>query len=318
MEGPLDVIQLHQAGFTNAVACLGTSVSELQLQLLRRHGMKHLLIALDGDSAGQSATEKLIEQLQPQLVAGGLSASVVQLPEGQDADGLIRSQGPTAVEGLIASAQHWLEWRLDRLLAPLAAESASPSLGTLQAVEQVGQALIEQLPDGVLRRSAEQRLNQSLQGQSDQTAAIQAKHQSIAALIEPCAATARQRAEHRALRLFIHAPECRDLLGCLSLQDPVCRGAMEWLSSLALVAVDGSITSMALQLADQLPGALAAVISQAVTAAPEVIAVLRREPQAELEAVLNVLEPMHAQPAALLPAGDSQVSQLGDETPELG
>ena len=310
VEGPLDVIQLHQAGFCNAVACLGTSVSELQLQLLRRQGMKHLLIALDGDSAGQAATERLIEQLQPQLVAGGLSASVVQLPEGQDADGLIRNQGPTAVEGLIASARHWLEWRLDQLLAPLAADSASPSLETLQAVEQAGQVLIEQLPDGVLRRSAEQRLNTALQGQSDQTAAIQAKPQSITALIEPCAATARQRAEHRALRLFIHEPECRDLLGCLSLQDPACRVAMEWLCSLALVAVDGSIASMALQLVDQLPGALAAVISQAVTAAPEVIAVLRREPQAELEAVLNVLEPMHAEPAALLPAGDSQASQV--------
>ena len=64
--------------------------------------MKHLLIALDGDSAGQAATERLIEQLQPQLVAGGLSASVVQLPEGQDADGLLRSQGASAIEGLIA------------------------------------------------------------------------------------------------------------------------------------------------------------------------------------------------------------------------
>ena len=38
VEGPLDVIQLHQAGFTNAVACLGTSVSELQLQLLSARG----------------------------------------------------------------------------------------------------------------------------------------------------------------------------------------------------------------------------------------------------------------------------------------
>jgi DNA primase len=102
VEGPLDVIQLHQAGFTHAVACLGTSVSELQLQLLRRQGMKHLLIALDGDGAGQAATDRLIAQLQPQLVAGGLSASVVQLPEGQDADGLLRAQGPTALEGLIA------------------------------------------------------------------------------------------------------------------------------------------------------------------------------------------------------------------------
>ena len=294
VEGPLDVIQLHQAGFTHAVACLGTSVSDLQLQLLRRQGMKQLLIALDGDNAGQAATERLIEQLQPQLVAGGLSASVVQLPQGQDADGLLRGQGASTVEGLIASARHWLEWRLDRLLAPLAAETASPSLETLQAVEQTGQALIEQLPDGVLRRSAEQRLNTALMGQSDQTAATQAKPQSIAALIEPCAATARQRAENRALRLFIHAPECRDLLGCLSLQDSACRLALEWLSSLALVAVDGSIASMALQLVGELPGAVGAAIAQAVDPGPDVVALLQRDPQAELQALLEVFEPISA------------------------
>jgi DNA primase len=292
VEGPLDVIQLHQDGFTHAVACLGTSVSQLQLQLLRHQGMRQLLIALDGDGAGQAATERLLEHLQPQLVAGGLSASVVQLPEGQDADGLIRSQGPTAIEGLITSARHWLEWRLDRLLAPLATSQGEPALETLQAIEQAGQALMEQLPDGVLRRSAEQRLNTALQGQSDLTAATQAKVQSIAALIEPCAATARQRAEHRALRLFIHAPECRELLQCLALQDPACRLALEWLSSLALVAVDGSIASMALKLAGELPRAVGAAIAQAAEPGLDVIGVLQREPQVELQALLDALEPV--------------------------
>jgi hypothetical protein len=254
--------------------------------------MKHLLIALDGDSAGQAATERLIKQSQPQLVAGGLSASVVQLPEGEDADGLLRAQGTTALEGLIASARHWLEWRLDRLLAPLATSAGEPALETLQAIEQAGQALMEQLPDGVLRRSAEQRLNTALQGQSDLTAATQAKVQSIAALIEPCAATARQRAEHRALRLFIHAPECRELLQCLALQDPACRLALEWLSSLALVAVDGSIASMALKLAGELPRAVGAAIAQAAEPGLDVIGVLQREPQVELQALLDALEPV--------------------------
>ncbi|MFM7311832.1 MAG: CHC2 zinc finger domain-containing protein, partial [Cyanobium sp.] len=77
VEGPLDVIQLHQAGFTHAVACLGTSVSALQLQLLQRHGLKQLLIALDGDSAGRAASERLLLQLQAQLVRGELGVSVL-------------------------------------------------------------------------------------------------------------------------------------------------------------------------------------------------------------------------------------------------
>jgi hypothetical protein len=206
---------------------------------------------------------------------------------------------------LIASARHWLEWRLDRLLAPLATSKSEPALETLQAIEQAGQALVEQLPDGVLRRSAEQRLNQALQGQSDQTAAIQAKPQSIAALIEPCTATARQRAEHRALRLFIHATECRELLGCLSLQDPACRVAMEWMSSLALVAVDGSIASMALQLVGELPGAVGGAIAQAVDPGPDVIALLQRDPQVELQALLEVLEPVDREHPELSLSGES-------------
>jgi len=290
VEGPLDVIQLHQAGlFTNAVACLGTSVSELQLQLLRRQGMKHLLIALDGDSAGQSATEKLIEQLQPQLVAGGLSASVVQLPEGQDADGLIRSQGASAIESLIAGAQHWLEWRFDRLLAPLTASTGEASLETLQAVERDGRALVEQLPDGVLRRSAEQRLDLALRDSGEQSTGT---FPSAIAVLEPFAATARRRAERRALRLFVYAAECRTLLQCLTFRDPACREAMEWLGSLALVAMDDSIAAMAQELAGQLHGAVATEVNLAATPKPDVIAVLQREPQEELQALLDLLEPV--------------------------
>jgi DNA primase len=224
VEGPLDVIQLHQSGFTNAVACLGTSVSELQLQLLRRQGMKHLLIALDGDRAGQAATEKLLEQLQPQLVAGGLSASVVQLPDGQDADGLLCNQGPIAIEALIAGARHWLEWRFDRLLAPLTASTGEASLETLQAVERDGRALVDQLPDGVLRRSAEQRLDLALRASGEQSTGT---FPSAIAVLEPFAATARRRAERRALRLFVYAAECRALLQCLTFRDPACREAME-------------------------------------------------------------------------------------------
>jgi DNA primase len=289
VEGPLDVIQLHQAGFTNAVACLGTSVSEIQLQLLRRHGMKHLLIALDGDGAGQAATEKLIEQLQPQLVAGGLSASVVQLPEGEDADGLIRSQGSSAIEGMIAGARHWLEWRFDRLLAPVTASTGEASLETLQAVERDGRALVEQLPDGVLRRSAEQWLDLALRARGEQESGTL---HPPAVVGDPGAATARRRAERRALRLFLHAPECRELLQCLKLRDPACRAAMEWLGSLALVAMDRPMAAMALELSSRVPGAVGAELTQAAASSPDVISVLQRELQAELEAVLDLLEPV--------------------------
>jgi hypothetical protein len=251
--------------------------------------MKHLLVALDGDRAGQAATEKLLEQLQAEVVAGGLSASVVRLPDGQDADGLLRSNGSPAIEGLIAGARHWLEWRFDRVLAPLSMSTGEASLETLQAVERDGKTLVEQLPDGVLRRSAEQRLDLALRGSDEQGTGVLP---TAFAAVEPCDASVRRRAERRALRLFVHAPESRELLQCLTFQDPACRAAMEWLGSLAVVAVDGAIAPMALQLAGQLQGAVGAALAQAAEPGADVIGVLKREPQAELQAVLDQLEPM--------------------------
>jgi DNA primase len=290
VEGPLDVIQLHQAGFTQAVACLGTSVSALQLQIMQRHGMKHLLVALDGDSAGQAATERLLLQLQPELMRGQLSASVVPLPEGQDPDGLLRQQGAGALEGLLASAQHWLEWRLDRLLAPVAQAVGRSDLQALQVIEREGQALLQQLPEGVLRQRAEQRLAQAF----DSTAGAGSSNPPLVAPLAPGmdASTARQRAERRVLRLFIHSPQCRELLRCLALQDPACRIALEWLNNLAAIAVDGAIVAMAQRLSFQLPATLGAVISQAATPGTEVAALLQKDPHGELHVLLDLLEPM--------------------------
>ena len=74
-------------------------------------------------------------------------------------------------------------------------------------------------------------------------------------------------------------------------QDPVCRVALDWLSSLAVVAVDGAIAWMAHRMAGELPRAVGSVIAQAAELGPEVIAVLEREPQAELQGFLDVLEP---------------------------
>jgi hypothetical protein len=187
---------------------------------------------------------------------------------------------------------HWLEWRLERLLVPLTVLNSGCEipLEILQAVERDGQALIKQLSDGVLRRTAEQRLEQALQSQDP--GQPNSKPRAVPALLEAAAGNPRQRAERRVLRLYVHAPECRELLQCLSLQDPACRVALDWLINLAVLAVDGAIAGMALQLAAQLSGAVGAVLAQAAAPGPEVIAVLKREPQAELQALLDALEPV--------------------------
>ena len=98
VEGPLDVIRLHQAGFSNAVAAMGTVLTLEQLQLLRRRGARRLLVLFDGDGAGTRATGKLIAGLRSAVISSGLELAVVALPTGTDPDGLIRSQGPDALQ----------------------------------------------------------------------------------------------------------------------------------------------------------------------------------------------------------------------------
>ena len=83
MEGPLDVIQLHQAGFSNAVAATGTALTLEQLQLLQRRGARRLLVVFDGDGAGRRATGKLIAGLRSAVIGSGLELAVVELPSRQ-------------------------------------------------------------------------------------------------------------------------------------------------------------------------------------------------------------------------------------------
>jgi hypothetical protein len=208
---------------------------------------------------------------------------------------------------LLASAQHWLEWRLDRLLAPLTAAGALPALATLQAIERDGQALVQQLPEGVLRQRGVQRLAQALQAPAGWVASAATRSQPLQ--LPLAALTARQRAERRVLRLFIHAPACRELLSCLALQDPACRVALEWLRNLALVAADGAISTLALQLAEHVTGAAGALIAQAAAPGPDVIAVLQREPQAELQVLLDGLEPVVPQVPVAAPGAVTKRQQ---------
>ena len=162
VEGPLDVIQLHQAGLDNAVAALGTAVTLEQLQRLQRSGTRRLWLAYDGDSAGANATARLIGIARPLLLRGELDLLVVPFPPGEDPDSLLRSQGVSGLRACLAQGRHWLHWELDRLLAEL--QHDPDDLSALQHCERKGAELLAQLPPGALRRKAEQRLREALGG----------------------------------------------------------------------------------------------------------------------------------------------------------
>ncbi|QFU17216.1 DNA primase [Microvirga thermotolerans] len=102
-EGYVDVIALTVAGFPNAVAPLGTALTEEQLALLWRMADEPIL-CFDGDKAGRRAAYRALEIALPNLSAGK-SLRFALLPEGQDPDDLVRSGGPAAIERVIATAR---------------------------------------------------------------------------------------------------------------------------------------------------------------------------------------------------------------------
>jgi DNA primase len=106
-EGYMDVIALAAAGFENAVAPLGTAVTEDQLALMWRVADEPV-IALDGDQAGQKAADRLVDLALPML-APGKSLRFCILPEGRDPDDLIRAEGPAAMRRVLDAARPLVE-----------------------------------------------------------------------------------------------------------------------------------------------------------------------------------------------------------------
>ena len=100
VEGYMDVIALHQAGINEAVASLGTSVTEKHLQKLWRSG-EEIIICLDGDNAGQRASRRLIDIALP-LIAYDKKISFVTLPNSKDPDEVIKSEGIELFNKLLA------------------------------------------------------------------------------------------------------------------------------------------------------------------------------------------------------------------------
>lgn len=94
VEGYMDVISLHEAGFGEAVAPLGTALTEEQVKLLWRMADEPVL-CFDGDGAGRRAAFRAVETVLPML-APGRSVRFAFLPGGLDPDDLVREKGPQA------------------------------------------------------------------------------------------------------------------------------------------------------------------------------------------------------------------------------
>ncbi len=112
VEGYMDAIACHEAGFTETVATMGTALTTHHVELLRRR-TDRLVLAFDADSAGLAAATRSTELFRQ----AELDVRVLTLPEGMDPDNVIREKGANAFRELADSALPMIEWELDRALS---------------------------------------------------------------------------------------------------------------------------------------------------------------------------------------------------------
>ncbi len=173
VEGYMDVIGLHQAGFENAVSSMGTALSKAQLRQLKRYS-RAIVLALDADTAGDRATLRGLEvarqaldrEPDPVFAARGLvryegrldaELRVITLPEGQDPDEVVE-QNPEAWSRLIEGARTVVDYVMDVLSVDLDLEDAKHKA---RVAEQM-MPLIEDVADPIEREAYRQKLARRL------------------------------------------------------------------------------------------------------------------------------------------------------------
>ena len=172
VEGYMDAIAAHQAGFANAVASMGTALTERQVALIRRL-TGQVTMALDQDEAGQQATLRSLESswhiYQSRVAGQSRGATLLQrpelpeiriaaLPDGQDPDEVIR-RSPEEFSRLLADARPLIQFVIEALAARLPVDGPE---GKAQVVESVF-PLIAAVPDAIRQDYYFQMLAERLQ-----------------------------------------------------------------------------------------------------------------------------------------------------------
>lgn len=106
-EGYMDVIALHQAGFTNAVACLGTALTKEQAGIIARYA-DEVILSYDNDGAGQAAANRAIQIFSKT----GIKIRVLSLSGGKDPDEIIKNHGPERFRALLQGAANDTEYKI--------------------------------------------------------------------------------------------------------------------------------------------------------------------------------------------------------------
>jgi DNA primase len=155
VEGYMDVVSLHQAGFTEAVAALGTASTPDQFRLLFR-AVPEVVCCFDGDAAGRAAAWKALQTALP-LLTDDRRLSFLFLPDGEDPDSLVRGAGGAAAfAALLAEAMPFADYFFAELTRGLALDGVDDR----SLLAHRAQPLIAGLPPGTRATLLRDRLHE--------------------------------------------------------------------------------------------------------------------------------------------------------------
>ncbi len=217
VEGYFDVIALHAAGITNAVASLGTALSSQQItQLCRCSDSKRIVLNFDADGAGVRAANRAIGEVEQLALQGQLELRVLHLPSGKDPDEFLGDHGAGDYRALLDQAPLWLDWQIEQVLEGRDLARADQFQ---QAVSGLV-ALLGKLPPSAVRTHYIQQVAERLSGgqgrlalQLEEDLRQQVKgqrwHGRSSRHEQPGEAGLRERSEAEILLLYLHCARHR-------------------------------------------------------------------------------------------------------------
>lgn len=141
VEGYFDVIALHAAGITHAVASLGTALNAGQVkQLLRYTESKQIIFNFDADAAGVKAAERGIGEVSEMAYRGDVQLRILTIPDGKDPDDYLRIHTAEEYIALADSAPLWLNWQINKIVR-------DRDLKQADQFQQASQAIVGLLSD---------------------------------------------------------------------------------------------------------------------------------------------------------------------------
>lgn len=131
-EGYMDVIALHGAGFSNAVATLGTAITPEQARIMKRY-TNEVIICYDADEAGQNAASKAFTLLNEV----GLPARILKVKNAKDPDEYIKKFGAAAFKKLLESSRSEFDFRFDQILSKYDIENQEEKIRAIRETQQM-------------------------------------------------------------------------------------------------------------------------------------------------------------------------------------